>query len=151
MQSFAQFLPYVLILACGLLGSNLIAQPADDKFQANDLRIEEARSKKIDEQRRQAAIRRKKQAEQAARDAKINATQAAIRRKKQAEQAARDAKISAAYEATRKAEAAAEKAKLRAACSQTYMKTIDKKLADLTVSESQHVQACQALGMYPLR
>jgi hypothetical protein len=72
---------------------------------------------------------------------------AAGRKRKEAEAAARRAKIKAAEDA----KAQEERAKARAACSAIYQSTIDRKVADLTVREEQQVRACQALGLYPPR
>jgi len=38
---------------------------------------------------------------------------------------------------------------LRAYCSAVYIRTADKKVSDLTVRETQFVQACQGVGQYP--
>jgi len=73
--------------------------------------------------------------------AKRNAAEAQRRKKKQEE---REAEQSA-----RIAENEAERTRLRNKCAQIYDKTADKKISDLTVRESQQVQACQAAGLYP--
>lgn len=39
--------------------------------------------------------------------------------------------------------------RLRVNCSAVYLRTVDKKVSDLTVRETQFVQACQGMGMYP--
>jgi hypothetical protein len=41
------------------------------------------------------------------------------------------------------------KAKLREACGSVYKNTIDKKINDLTVRESDEIKTCRALGLYP--
>lgn len=42
-------------------------------------------------------------------------------------------------------------AKIRAACKLIYDKTADKKISDVTVKESQQIQSCQSLSLYPPR
>ena len=101
------------------------------------------------------ALRKQREAEQAAEDAervKNEAAEAARqkrlaaeRRKRQAEEEARYAKMRAEEEA----KAADERRKIRAACAVIYQNTADKKLKDLTVREEQQVRACEALGLYP--
>lgn len=59
------------------------------------------------------------------------------RKKKDAEEAAVRAKAQAATAA----KAARE-------CRALYLRTVDKRLADLTIRESKNVQACEALGLY---
>jgi hypothetical protein len=51
-----------------------------------------------------------------------------------------------AAEATRKREL---RAQLRAACTNVYRTTIDKKIHDLTVRESEQIERRRALGLYP--
>ena len=64
----------------------------------------------------------------------------ADRKKAQAEQDAALAKA--------RTEEEAKKATLQVVCSSIYESTANKRLGDLTVKESQQVQACQTLGMY---
>ena len=47
------------------------------------------------------------------------------------------------------AQAAEERRKVRAACTEIYQRTADKKIRDLTVREEQQVRSCQGLGLYP--
>ena len=65
-------------------------------------------------------------------------------RRKQAEDDAHYAKAKAAADA----KFTEERAATRAACSLIYDKTVDRKVSDLTVRETQQVQACQMLGFY---
>jgi len=73
---------------------------------------------------------------------------AAQRAKQAAEQKKRDADL-AKLKADEEAKATAEPATLRANCTFIYRNTADKRIGDLTVRESQQVQACQVLGLYP--
>lgn len=73
--------------------------------------------------------------------AKPNAAEAQRRKKKQEEKEAE--------QKARLDEREAERAKIRDACALIYSKTVDKKISDLTVRETQQVQACQTAGMYP--
>jgi len=68
--------------------------------------------------------------------------------KERADRAAALAKLQADLEAQQRAHDAAERAKLQAACTSVFKATGNKKVSDLTVVESQQVQACTALGMY---
>jgi hypothetical protein len=70
---------------------------------------------------------------------------AAERKTKQAEDDARHAKVKAEQDAR----AAEERRQIRVACGALYQKTADKKIGDPTVREEQQVRACQALGLYP--
>lgn len=58
---------------------------------------------------------------------------AAIKKKRDAEQAEMDA---------------AEEKRLRKSYSRLYIETANKRVSDLTVSQTQRVQACTALGYY---
>lgn len=76
------------------------------------------------------------------------------RAKRESAVAARQRKLAAERRQlvlTAEAQAAEQRRKVRAACSDTYQKTADKKVADLTVLEEQQVRACQAFSMYPPR
>jgi hypothetical protein len=78
-------------------------------------------------------------------EANINAAAAAAERKRKR---ARDAQHEA-EDRVRQAAEDAKTAKIRAACTVIYARTVDKKVGDLTVRETQQVQACQLAGMYP--
>jgi hypothetical protein len=67
------------------------------------------------------------------------------RKRREAQEAARAAKVRAEEDA----KAAEERRKARVACASVYQATIDKKVKDLTVREEQQVQACQVLNLYP--
>jgi hypothetical protein len=108
---------------------------------------------RVDLGNRLLAIKAQRDAE-AAEQAKQDATEAqrqkalaGARAKKQAEEDTRLAKITAEEQN----KAAAERSRIRAACSAIYDATANKKVSDLTVKESQEVQACTALSLYPPR
>jgi hypothetical protein len=100
----------------------------------------------------EAAVQAEKERRAAEAQAKKNAD-AALRRKqlaveqkrRQAESDALDAKMKAEEDA----KAAEKQRKIRAACTEIYNNTIDKKVKDLTVREEQQVRACQGSGLYP--
>ena len=58
------------------------------------------------------------------------------------------AKQQADRDARERARAAGERAELQGKCTAVFKGTGNKKVSDLTVVESQQVQACTALGMY---
>jgi hypothetical protein len=89
-----------------------------------------------------AAAKRKATADAAAAKRKATADAAAAKRKATADAAAAERK------ATTDAAKAAEWAKLKAACAAIYRATVDMKVSDLTVRETEQVQACQVLGLY---
>ena len=103
--------------------------------------LEALRKQREAEQAAEDAERVKKEAAEAARQKRL----AAERKKKQAEVDARYAKAKAEQDAT----AAEERRRVRTACGAVYQSTADKKIGDLTVREEQQVRACQALGLYP--
>lgn len=95
-----------------------------------------------EERKRLAAEERKgREAAEAARQKRL----AAERKRKQSDEDASFARAKAEQDA----KAAEERAKIRAACKLIYEKTADKRIGDLTVKESQLVQLCQMLGLYP--
>lgn len=59
------------------------------------------------------------------------------------------AAMQAKADATRRAEEAAAAKALAARCAQIYKATIDKRLADLTMRETQQVNACRSQRLYP--
>ena len=89
-----------------------------------------------EDQRKATEAQAKKDSAEAARRRRLAA---ARKNKEEEERACRDGIM------------ANEAAKIRVACKVTYKGTADKKIGDLTVKESQQVQACQALGLYPPR
>jgi hypothetical protein len=94
-----------------------------------------------EKERKAAEVQAKKDA-----DAGLRRKQLAIEQKrKQAEADAQRLKVKTEEDA----EAAEKRRRVRAACTEIYKNTIDKKVKDLTVREEQQVRACQVLGMYP--
>jgi hypothetical protein len=81
-------------------------------------------------------------------DERAAAIRSAKIEKDRSDRAAALAKAQADREAERRAREAAEKAKLQATCTAVFKATGNKKVSDLTVVESQQIQACTALGMY---
>ena len=73
---------------------------------------------------------------------------AAQRAKQAAEQKKRDIDL-ARLKTDEEAKVAAERATLRTNCALIYRNTANKRIGDLTVRESQQVQACQLLGLFP--
>jgi hypothetical protein len=109
---------------------------------------EESKAAEAKREEESKAAEAKREEESKAAEAKRDAAEA--QRRKQAA-AARKKKQAAkqAEEDARLAEQEAERTRIRNACAIVYSKTADKKVSDLTVRESQQVQACQALGLYP--
>jgi len=81
-------------------------------------------------------------------DERVAAGRFAKAEKDRADRAAAQAKVQADREAEQRAREAAEKAKLQTKCTGVFKATGNKKVTDLTVVESQQIQACTALGMY---
>jgi hypothetical protein len=81
-------------------------------------------------------------------DERAAAVRFAKAEKDRADRAAAQAKVQADRDAQQIAREAAEKAKLQAKCTEVFKGTGNKKVTDLTVVESQQIQACTALGMY---
>jgi len=65
-----------------------------------------------------------------------------------AQQEAKSAAEYARRRAVAQAKERAEQAQMRSVCHKVWGETIDRKLSDLTVRETQRVNACQGLGMY---
>jgi hypothetical protein len=100
----------------------------------------------------EAAAQAKKDAAEAAAQAKKDAAEAARRKRLAAQRKQKQAEADAQYtkmKAEEDTKAAEDRRKIRAACSNIYQSTIDKKVKDLSVREEQQVRACQALDMYP--
>jgi hypothetical protein len=76
------------------------------------------------------------------------AARSAKAEKDRADRAAALTKLQADREALERAREATERAKLQAACAAVFKATGNKKVSDLTVVESQQIQACTTLGMY---
>jgi hypothetical protein len=81
-------------------------------------------------------------------DERVAAVRFAKAEKDRSDRAAALAKLQADREAQERSRDAAERAKLQAACAAVFKATGNKKVSDLTVVESQQVQACTTLGMY---
>ena len=81
-------------------------------------------------------------------DERAAAVRFAKAEKDRADLAAAMAKVQADREAEQRAHEAAEKAKLQTKCKEVFKATGNKKVTDLTVVESQQIQACTTLGMY---
>jgi len=79
--------------------------------------------------------------------AKLDAVES-LRRRRVAMERKRKEAARETEERAQKAAQEAERAKIRRACAVIYSKTIDRKISDLTVRESQEVQSCQVAGMY---
>jgi hypothetical protein len=100
----------------------------------------------------EAAAQAKKDAAEAAAQAKKDAAEAARRKRLAAQRKQKQAEADAQYtkmKAEEDTKAAEDRRKIRAACSNIYQSTVDKKVKDLSVREEQQVRACQALDMYP--
>jgi hypothetical protein len=82
------------------------------------------------------------------RDERAAAARSAEAEKDRADRAAALAKLQTDREAQERARVAIEKAKLQARCAAVFKATGNKKVSDITVVESQQVQACTTLGMY---
>jgi hypothetical protein len=124
--------------------------PVDLSSELKEVRAKrDAEAAALAEEDRQASEKERKAAEAQAKkdaDATSRRKQLAVEQKRrQAESDALDAKI----KAENNAEAAEKQRKVRAACTEIYKNTIDKKVKDLTVREEQQVRACQGLSLYP--
>jgi hypothetical protein len=107
----------------------------------------------IEEAAEAAEAKRKAPAEAAEGKRKAAAKAAEAKRKAAADAAEANRKTAAeAIEAKQKAAAeaaeAAKLAKLKTACVTIYRATVDEKVSDLTVRETEQVKACQMLGLY---
>jgi hypothetical protein len=103
--------------------------------------LQEIKIKRDAEAAQRAEQERKDKEADEAREKRLEAE----RKRKQAEEDARYAKLKAQEEA----KAAAERRRLQAICRIVYRNTIDRKVTDLTVREEGQVRACRALGLYP--